>query len=143
MPDPVPLEYSSRRSSAAVVWAKRLAVALFFCPLLLLVSVYGAWLIAWAAIGHRPRAFHDDPADAGWAVRAGMVPATILVSAAWVLFVLHLAVVGAAFYPSLTPGNPLRRRAAILAAAVLPWAAAFVLLNADPGEVMKWAGLTP
>ena len=143
MPDPVPLEYSSGRGSAVATWSKRLAVALVFWPLLLLASVYVAWLFAWAQLGHRPEPGWDDPGSAGWLVSTAIVTATVLMSAAWVMFILHLALVGAAFYPLLTPDNPHWRRIAVLAAAVLPWAAAFVLLNADPGNVMKWAGLTP
>ena len=133
MPDPVQLEYST--GGRMSLWARRLAVALTFFPLLMVASVYGGWLIAWAALGHRPVQGFDDPQYAGWRVYLAVMPAEILTAVAWLVCV--------AFYHSLTPGNPTGRKLAVLAAAVLPWAAAFVLLNADPGGVMKWAGVTP
>jgi hypothetical protein len=143
MSNPPQLEYSPAGRSAGARWARRLAVLLAFFPLLLLASVYGGWLAAWAAIGHRPDSVLDDPASLGPLVNAAIMPAQLLVPAAWLVFVIHVAAVGAVFYPSLAPGGPRRRKFAVLAAAVAPWAAAFLLLNADPGQVIKWAQLTP
>src|SRR4051794_33928422 len=143
MLDPAPLEYSSGGKGAGTVWGRLLAVVLAFFPLLLLLSVYGGWVVAWVAIGHRPGFIFDDPEDAGSAVRVAIVSAQVLLAAAWPLFIVHVALVGMMFYNHLTPGNPTRRKVAVLVAAVLPWAAAFLLFNVDPGDVLKWAGLTP
>jgi hypothetical protein len=125
------------------VWVKRLAVALVFYPLLLLMSVYGGWLVAWAELGHRPDPVFDDPALAGWVVNAAIVAAAMLMMAAWPLFIVYLALVGVWFYRTLAPGSAPPRKFAVLAAAVLPWATAFLVLDADPGDVLKWAGLEP
>jgi hypothetical protein len=140
MPDPVPLEYSSGEGRVRV-WMRRFAALLVLFPVLLLACVYGGWLVAWASLGRRPDPVGDNPAYVDWPAYAAAVE--LMTAVAWVVFVVHLALVGAAFYPSLTPGNPAWKKAAVLAAAVAPWAAAFVLLNADPGAVMKGAGGEP
>lgn len=124
-------------------WVKRLTVALAFYPLLLLLGVYGAWLVAWAHLGRQPDPILDGAATADGVLGAAIVPAAMLTLAAWPMFVAYLALVGIVFYRSLTPGNPAARKLAVAALAVLPWAVAFVLLNADPGEILKWSGLTP
>jgi hypothetical protein len=143
MSSPTPLQYASKGQSVTTVWARRLSVVLAFFPLLLLASVYGGWLAAWAVIGHRPDPIFDPLASLGPAVNAVIMPAQLLLAAAWLVFVVHAALVGSVFHKSLVPGSPRRRKFAVLAAAVLPWAAAFVLLNVDPGQVLKWAELTP
>src|SRR5439155_16695139 len=143
MADPARLDYATGGDGRAAPWLKRLAAALALYPLLLLLAVYGGWLAAWVHLGHRPRPALDDPRFGDAALGAAVVPAAMLLLAAWPVFIVYLALVGVVFYRSLTPGNPATRRLAILVGAVLPWALAFVLLNADPGNVLKWSALAP
>lgn len=141
MPDPTPLDYSRGGDGPAMTWVRRLAVVLACYPPLLLACLYGGWLIAWAHLGHCPDWVWDNPHDAF--TRAALMPAEALLVAAWPALFLYLALVGAAFYRFLTPDSPLWRKAGIAGAAIIPWAAAFILLNLDPGDVVKWSGLTP
>ena len=51
---PILLAASGRRLRAAV-WVSSIY------PVLILSSLYATWLTAWCVLGHRPRAFTDDP----------------------------------------------------------------------------------
>src|SRR4051812_38664458 len=106
MSDPPRLDYAAGDKSRSTVWVKRLVLALAFYPLLLLLCVYGGWLIAWAHLGHRPDPVFDDPMLIDKTVNAAIVPAAMLTLLAWPMFIAYLALVGVVFYGSLTPGNP-------------------------------------
>jgi hypothetical protein len=141
MSNPARLDYAVPGDSRTMVWVKRLAVALAFYPLLLLLAVYGGWLLAWAHMGHRPRPFIDDPRFGDAVLVATAAPVVTVYFAAGPVLLLHWALVAAVSFRPSTPDNPLARKVAIAGGAILLWAVAFLLLTADPGGVVRWWGV--
>lgn len=103
-------------------------------PLLVLGSVYGQWLLSWWLLGHQPRITLDDPKSIAGASWMHYITATALM--AW----LPLAFVGIlANAQHLFVRRPSWPRAGLrLAIIVTLWLGAFLLLRADPGDVMTW-----
>lgn len=108
-------------------------------PILTLLSLYGTWLIAWVALGHRPRPSIDDPKSIGPVVSIahdatglclmGFPPALL---AAWVL-------VGIEATRIRTREPDLALRLAILPGMeLLLWLGGFIFLACDPFNVLYW-----
>jgi hypothetical protein len=115
-------------------WLDVLANATAFYPLLVCASLYGFWCTAWWQLGHPPRPSWDDPKDvAGTAwlhelselLLAGLLPGFLALVVVQVARVLR---------DHRQPWRALGRAAVGCAV----WAGAFVLLAADPGDVLLW-----
>jgi hypothetical protein len=137
------LDYHTAHAARRTLRLKRVAIVLASYPLLLSLVVYGAWFNAWATIGHPPRAGADNPGRMGDVVKTAIHVADWFIVLSWPTFLAYGVCVGLLYYQSLVPGSSMRGKLLPLLIAVAPWAAAFLLLNADPGDVVKWAGLTP
>lgn len=116
------------------LWLQRGADAILFYPVLVLLVLYGEWLLAWSVLGHPPVPSWNDPkfnAGSSWlhgltgVVLFGALPA------------LCASVV---FYPivGILP-EPSPRRIALRALTVVgSWGPLFGLLWWDPGRVLAW-----
>jgi hypothetical protein len=106
-------------------------VIAFIYPFLLAAAFYGAWLLAWAKLGHPPRESWDDPAQTlGVFYYVSALPLLGLPVAAIVAMV-------SIFVRFLQPGP---RFAAFMTPCVVAalWVAAIVLLRCDPLGVGRW-----
>jgi len=115
-------------------WLDVLANATALYPLLVCAALYGFWCTAWWHLGHPPRPSLDDPKDlAGTAwlhelselLLAGLLPGFLALVVVQVARVLR---------DHRQPWRALRRAAVGCAG----WVGAFVLLDADPGDVLLW-----
>jgi hypothetical protein len=128
---PDQLSLSTRESSRAL---RRLAIASLLWPALVVVLLYGEWLLATWSLGHLPRPSMDDPkniAVSNWihfftlAAILGAVPAALL---APVLSAIEIFV-----------NRPTIARGLIrLAAVIVSWAVLVLLVKWDPGRVLYW-----
>jgi len=115
-------------------WLDVLANAAALYPLLVCAAVYGFWCTAWWQLGHPPRPSLDDPKDvAGTAwlhelsemFLAGLLPGFLALIVVQVARMLR---------DRRQPWRAMGRAA--LGCTV--WAAACVLLDEDPGDVLLW-----
>lgn len=100
-----------------------------------LASVYVVWLIAWAALGRRPRPLLDDPKTLSDWVN---VPHTISV---WLLM-LAVPMLGTALAATLTLAFSRAMKWGValawLAVLQLSWLLAVLTARFDPGHVIAW-----
>jgi len=122
-----------RRSFNWFNWSGFAAVLPALYPLVLVGSVYGAWVMAWIALGHPPRAWRDDPWNIAAAVNAAYMFSMVIILG------LPLGAGGSIFAHLLLMIRwrwPARIAATILVMAV--WVSMYLLLQWDPLEVVKW-----
>ena len=136
MAERVTLDYTN--TPPRTHWAGRIAVALMLYPALLVGAPYATWLVAWAILGHRPVAFLNDPADISVAVDVARLAFLLLLVLAPVGLGAH--VVTGVVWLAVSPGEKRvwQRGAAVATLAAALWAAAYVLLTWDPGDVGAW-----
>jgi hypothetical protein len=122
-------------SSAPRTLNRRLVAAVHLTalvsPLLLVAGFYGAWVLAWFTLGHRPRPSLDDPSDVlGAAYYASGLP---------VLFGPVGAIVGLCSIVLLALTHRLHARVLLwtMVLAAL-WAGAIGLARWDPLQVVNW-----
>jgi hypothetical protein len=73
------LDYSSARAPLGRRLLTVMHRAALLSPLLIPLGVYGAWLVAWVAMGTRPRPSFDDPKDVlGVVYYASLVPVYLM-----------------------------------------------------------------
>ncbi len=114
-------------------WLDWLATATALYPLLVCAALYGLWFGAWWHLGHPPRPSMDDPkgvASTAWlnltsVLLLGLLPGSLAMVVVQVARVLR---------DHRQPWRALGRAAVGCAV----WAGAFVLLAADPGDVLLW-----
>lgn len=131
MAQPVQVHASSRESSRTL---HRFAIVCLLWPLLVVVLLYGEWLLATWSLGHVPRPSADDPkniAGSNWMhlftliAIVGAVPAALL---ALVLSVIEIWI--------KRPG--MVRVLDLIAALLVSWAVLVLLVKWDPGRVLYW-----
>lgn len=115
-------------------WLRRAADAILLYPVLVVLFLYGEWLLAWSVLGHPPVPSWNDP--------------KFIVGSSWMHGVTSLVLFGAlpalsvsvVFYPivGMFPRASPRRLAVRVLTVAASWGALFVLLRWDPGRVLEW-----
>jgi hypothetical protein len=128
---PDQLRPSTRESSRTL---RRMAIASLLWPALVVVLLYGEWLLATWSLGHLPRPSADDPKNIAGsnlvhfftlAAILGAIPAALL---APVLSAIEIFV-----------NRPTIARALVRVVAVIAsWAVLAMLFKWDPGRVLYW-----
>lgn len=141
--NPNPYQSSDAPSAEAVVpvavssRARMLWLVAYLYPVFLLAAIYGTWLFAWAALGHIPRPYRDDPKGIDGIVQVVYFVAIIL---CWVWPLLTPLGFCSVFF--LPCGQKRSWRIAIrFILALLYVAISFLTLllsRVDPGGVLKW-----
>jgi hypothetical protein len=110
-----------------------IATVFLFYPLLLAISLYAEWLLAWSLLSHKPVPSMDDPKSISgnwmhWIVGPFLLGAAPAIVGAVVFNILHAVL------------NRARQRDLVVRGAILAllWAGLLVLLRADPGRVAEW-----
>ena len=126
------IDYSPHGGQVGRRFLMAMHAAAFLYPFLLVAAFYVPWLLAWAALGHPPRASWDDPAETVgpiyWACASvvPLMPLAALAAVASVVcrFAMHTR----------------SRVTAVLWAALIPglWLIAMGLLRWDPLGVSYW-----
>lgn len=125
---------SSGKDHAPPPLLRLAADATLLYPLLVVLCLYGEWLLAWSVLGHPPLPSLNDPKLLAGSSRLHGLTGVVLIGA---LPALCASVV---FYPivGILP-RPSPRRIALRALAVVAsWGALFALLRWDPGRVLEW-----
>lgn len=108
-------------------------------PVALVASLYVSWLVAWAALGYRPRPMLDDPKFIGFAVDVACTVAMILLMCApGALAIGGIAAIHSAWRRGPTTAAFVARSAAVLALLAITWVASFAFLRWDPIDVVTW-----
>ena len=115
-------------------WLRRAADAILLYPVLVVLFLYGEWLLAWSVLGHPPLPSLNDPKSVPGTSWLHTLTGLVLLGG---YFALSASVV---FYPivGVLP-KPSPRRIVLRALAVVAcWGALFALLRWDPGRVLEW-----
>ena len=122
-------------SSAPCMLNRRLVAAVHFTalvsPLLPLVGFYGAWALAWIALGHRPRPLLNDPSD--------VLGAAYAASGLLVLWMPIGVIVGLCSIVLFGVTHRLQMRVLLWTIAIVAlWVGAIGLARWDPLQVVYW-----
>ncbi len=113
------------------------ALALF--PIALIVVLYGAWAVAWVALGRAPQPSIDLPREIHWALGvayAVFVSGSVMMAP---LLIVQIAVsVGDVLQQWALRPVPLQRFLAPIVVPLATWTIAGLLLSADPGRAAEW-----
>lgn len=116
-------------------WAAIATIAAWVYPLLMVACLYGAWLVAWATLGHPPQTPIDDPASISVWV------STLCVMAGLLLVGFPLAayggIVSTAWLASLGR-TPIVITVLLIAGLISLWIAVFMFIRWDPYGVSEW-----
>jgi hypothetical protein len=118
-------------------WQRLLWALAYLYPINFLCAFYGAWLFAWATLGHMPRPMFDDPNSIG-----GLMPLVNLFIAIVFMAMPVLAPLGlvASFFLPLHPSNNWRVAMRCILA-VIYVGLCFIALQifwADPWRAVEW-----
>jgi hypothetical protein len=131
---PEPIDYASPDTRRRSPLLAHLATASLLFPLVIAATFYGEWLLAWQALGHKPRPSLDDPKLIGgsnWMHDLSALAISGAIPAALISFALNLVLVGA--------HRPATQRLKVrLAVLGLSWLTLLLLFSLDPGRVLYW-----
>jgi hypothetical protein len=123
---------------SALQWSAMLSLVLPLYPVLVIVALYGTWILAWIAIGHVPQASLDQPDNIA-AIRLPYRLTDLLLSGVIPVFVINALLLGARLlYDLLMLGKPSRSGLRILAIAIAIWTFSILILLGAPFNVLYW-----
>ena len=129
----------TKRASARPQRSERLLLlGAYSYPVLVVVSFYLTWFVAWAVLGHMPRPNLDDPKYIGLLVDIPYCVCTLLLMGVPGVMPLSALMAPIALARQAAPGARLARGLIALSALILLWAAALWFLHADPWDVVTW-----
>ena len=128
------IDYAHTTARSPSVKLRRFAVASLLWPVLVVVLLYGEWLIATWSLGHVPRPSMDDPKDiAGSSWMGPITGLAILGAVPAALAALVLNTIAIELH------QPTIRRGLLrLGAVMMSWAVLVALVYWDPGHVLMW-----
>lgn len=123
-----------------VSWITRVKLIIwlvaFFYPVLVALSVYVSWLVAWICLGHKPRPSLDDPSRIGGAMDlAYFVSALAFISAPVMIPLCFFSSFGCPLRLSKKPPLQCLFQALIYIALC---GAFIATVRNDPGDVFNW-----
>jgi hypothetical protein len=105
-------------------------------PVILLISLYSTWLLAWLSVGHQPRPYQDDPKYVNWLVTLFYSKTLLLLMGCYVALLLNGIIV------LIEVVQKVRRRqwdfVLLVIVPVVLWLCLFLLIDRDPGKIGVW-----
>lgn len=129
-----------RLSGDTVIWITGIKLIVwlvaFFHPVLVVLSVYVSWFVAWACLGHKPRPSLDDPTLIGGAMDlAYLVSALALLSAP---LLAPLCFISSFLCPLRLSKNPSLQCLFLICIYFALCFASIATVTRDPGGVFYW-----
>jgi hypothetical protein len=119
-------------------WSALLSLVLPLYPVLVIVALYGTWILAAIAIGHVPQVSIDDPSEIA-AIQLPYKLTDFLLGGIIPMFVLNALLLGGRLlYDLIMLSKPSRSGLRILAIAVALWTFNILILVGSPFNVLYW-----
>jgi hypothetical protein len=104
-------------------------------PVVIVLSLYITWALAWLSLGHIPRPSQDDPKHINSLVSCFHVATVLLLLGSYVALPVNALVI------LLEVGHRVLQRrwnVLLVAASVLSWLCLFFIMLYDPGKIAYW-----